>query len=136
VSALFWFIGLLPDLATLREPRQESDRKNYLRIPGDGLARLGGALVPARNGFICFSLGWLRPLVLSVHTIVSFDFAYGIIPGWHATIFPPYFRGRCHLCGIRNGVDSFDSRAQSIHLEDFITMRHLDNMGKVLLAPD
>jgi Ni/Fe-hydrogenase subunit HybB-like protein len=74
------------------------------------------------------------PLVLSVHTIVSFDFAFGIVPGWHATIFPPYFVAGAIYAGFAMVLTLSIPVRKVFGLEDFITMKHLDNMGKVLLA--
>jgi molybdopterin-containing oxidoreductase family membrane subunit len=78
--------------------------------------------------------GLATPLVLSVHTIVSFDFAFGIVPGWHATIFPPYFVAGAIYAGFAMVLTLAIPIRRVFHLEDFITIRHLDNMGKVLLA--
>jgi len=78
--------------------------------------------------------GLATPLVLSVHTIVSFDFAFAIVPGWHATIFPPYFVAGAIYAGFAMVLTLSIPIRKLFHLEDFITMRHLDNMGKVLLA--
>jgi molybdopterin-containing oxidoreductase family membrane subunit len=78
--------------------------------------------------------GLATPLVLSVHTIVSFDFAYGIAPGWHATIFPPYFVAGAIYAGFAMVLTLSIPVRKLFGLEDFITLRHLDNMGKVMLA--
>jgi molybdopterin-containing oxidoreductase family membrane subunit len=78
--------------------------------------------------------GLATPLVLSVHTIVSFDFAYGIVPGWHATIFPPYFVAGAIYAGFAMVLTLTIPVRKLFGLEDLITMKHLDNMGKVLLA--
>jgi molybdopterin-containing oxidoreductase family membrane subunit len=78
--------------------------------------------------------GLATPLVLSVHTIVSFDFAFAIVPGWHATIFPPYFVAGAIYAGFAMVLTLSIPVRKLFGLEDFITMRHLDNMGKVLLA--
>ena len=78
--------------------------------------------------------GLATPLVVSVHTVVSFDFTVAIIPGWHSTIFPPYFVAGAIYSGFRHGADAGHSAAQVLRLEDFVTMRHLDNMAKILLA--
>jgi Ni/Fe-hydrogenase subunit HybB-like protein len=78
--------------------------------------------------------GLATPLVLSVHTIVSFDFAFGVIPGWHATIFPPYFVAGAIYAGFAMVLTLSIPIRKLFGLEDFITMRHLDNMGKILLA--
>jgi molybdopterin-containing oxidoreductase family membrane subunit len=78
--------------------------------------------------------GLATPLVLSVHTIVSFDFAYGIVPGWHATIFPPYFVAGAIYAGFAMVLTLTIPVRKLFGLEGLITMKHLDNMGKVLLA--
>jgi molybdopterin-containing oxidoreductase family membrane subunit len=78
--------------------------------------------------------GLATPLVLSVHTIVSFDFAYGIVPGWHATIFPPYFVAGAIYAGFAMVLTLSIPVRKLFGLEDFITMRHIDNMAKVMLA--
>ena len=78
--------------------------------------------------------GLATPLVVSVHTIVSFDFAFGIVPGWHSTIFPPYFVAGAIFQGFAMVLTLAIPVRKLFHLEDFITMRHLDNMGKVMLA--
>jgi Ni/Fe-hydrogenase subunit HybB-like protein len=78
--------------------------------------------------------GLAAPLVLSVHTIVSFDFAFAIVPGWHATIFPPYFVAGAIYAGFAMVLTLSIPVRKLFGLEDFITMRHLDNMGKVMLA--
>jgi Ni/Fe-hydrogenase subunit HybB-like protein len=78
--------------------------------------------------------GLATPLVVSVHTIVSFDFAYGLVPGWHSTIFPPYFVAGAVYQGFAMVLTLSIPVRKLFHLEDFITARHLDNMGKVMLA--
>ena len=91
VSLLFWYVGLIPDLATLRDRREEHPHHDGSTAcwRSAGAARRGTG--SATSTSTCCSPGLSTPLVLSVHTVVSFDFAIGIIPGWHATIFPPYF---------------------------------------------
>src|SRR5207245_1937447 len=78
--------------------------------------------------------GLATPLVISVHTVVSFDFAVGIVPGWHATIFPPYFVAGAIYAGFAMVLTLAIPLRKLYGLEDFITMRHLENMGKVMLA--
>ena len=100
VSAMFWFVGLIPDLATLRD---RSDNMWAKRVYGFlAMGWRGSAIHWYRYETIYLLLaGLATPLVLSVHTVVSFDFAVGIVSGWHATIFPPYFVageiGRAHV---------------------------------------
>jgi Ni/Fe-hydrogenase subunit HybB-like protein len=133
VSALFWFIGLLPDLATLRDRAKNRPAKIIYGFLAMGWR--GSAVHWYRHETASLLLaGLATPLVLSVHTIVSFDFAYGIVPGWHATIFPPYFVAGAIYAGFAMVLTLSIPVRKVFGLEDFITMRHLDNMGKVLLA--
>ena len=133
VSLLFWYVGLVPDLATLR------DRAKSLPI-----RRLFGALSLGWRGAArhweryeeayLLLAGLSTPLVLSVHTVVSFDFTIGIIPGWHSTIFPPYFVAGAIYAGFAMVLTLAIPLRVLYHLEDFLTMRHLENMGKVMLV--
>jgi molybdopterin-containing oxidoreductase family membrane subunit len=133
ISALFWYTGLIPDLATLRDrARSKFGRVVY------GMAALGwrgSARHWARYEATYLLLAGLStPLVLSVHTIVSFDFAVGIIPGWHATIFPPYFVAGAIYAGFAMVLTLVIPLRKFYGLEDFITDRHLRNSAKVMLA--
>src|SRR5712692_6724865 len=133
VSALFWFIGLLPDLATLRDRSKNRAAKIIYGFLAMGWR--GSAVHWHRHETASLLLaGLATPLVLSVHTIVSFDFAFAIVPGWHATIFPPYFVAGAIYAGFAMVLTLSIPVRKVFGLEDFITMRHLDNMGKVLLA--
>jgi len=133
VSLLFWFIGLIPDLATLRDRATKRPAKLIYGLLAMGWR--GSAVHWYRHETASLLLaGLATPLVLSVHTIVSFDFAYGIIPGWHATIFPPYFVAGAIYAGFAMVLTLSIPVRKLFGLEDFITMRHLDNMGKVMLA--
>src|SRR5712692_7451262 len=133
VSFLFWFIGLLPDLATLRDRARNRAAKVLYGFLAMGWR--GSAIHWARHETASLLLaGLATPLVLSVHTIVSLDFAYAIIPGWHATIFPPYFVAGAIYAGFAMVLTLSIPVRKLFGLEDFITMRHLENMGKVMLA--
>jgi len=133
VSLLFWFIGLIPDLATLRDRARNRPAKLIYGLLAMGWR--GSAVHWYRHEMASLLLaGLATPLVLSVHTIVSFDFAYGIVPGWHATIFPPYFVAGAIYAGFAMVLTLSIPVRKLFGLEDFITMRHLDNMGKVMLA--
>src|SRR6202049_3705098 len=133
VSLLFWFIGLIPDLATLRDRAKNRAAKLIYGLLAMGWR--GSAVHWERHETASLLLaGLATPLVLSVHTIVSFDFAYAIVPGWHATIFPPYFVAGAIYAGFAMVLTLSIPVRKIFGLEDFITMRHLDNMGKVLLA--
>src|ERR1700691_4485824 len=133
VSLLFWFIGLIPDLATLRDRARNRPAKMIYGLLAMGWR--GSAVHWERHETASLLLaGLATPLVLSVHTIVSFDFAIGIIPGWHATIFPPYFVAGAIYAGFAMVLTLAIPVRKLFGLEGFITMKHLDNMGKVLLA--
>src|SRR3989442_949332 len=133
VSALFWFVGLIPDLATLRDrTTSKAWRVVYgiLAMGWRGSARHW-------NTFETASLllaGLATPLVVSVHTVVSFDFAVGQVPGWHATIFSPYFVAGAIYAGFAMVLTIAIPLRKAYGLEDFITMRHLENMARVMLA--
>src|SRR5881409_3926443 len=133
VSLLFWFVGLIPDLATLRD-RSPSPvgRMVYgmLAMGWRGSARHWERYETAS----LLLAGLATPLVVSVHTIVSFDFAVGIVPGWHATIFPPYFVAGAIYAGFAMVLTLSIPLRKFYGLEDFITMRHMHNMAKVMLA--
>jgi len=155
VSLLFWYMGMIPDMATLRD---RADRR--LRIATDGGPILMPFL-PLRTdkirafvyGFL--ALGWRfssrhwhryeaaylilagisTPLVLSVHSIVSFDFATSILPGWHTTIFPPYFVAGAIFGGFAMVLLLLiPARELYANMKDFITLRHLENMAKIILV--
>jgi molybdopterin-containing oxidoreductase family membrane subunit len=133
VSAMFWFVGLIPDFATLRD-RARSKPFQLLY----GLLAMGwrGSARHWHRYEMAYLLlaGLATPLVLSVHTIVSFDFAIGIVPGWHATIFPPYFVAGAIYAGFAMVLFLTIPLRKLYGLESFITMRHMHNMAKVMLA--
>src|SRR5580692_5913003 len=133
VSLMFWFVGLIPDFATLRD-------RSVDRLPRFiyGLLSMGwrnSAMHWHRYETASLLLaGLATPLVVSVHTIVSFDFAVSIVPGWHTTIFPPYFVAGAIYSGFAMVMTLAIPLRYIYGLEDFITMRHLQNMAKVMLA--
>ena len=133
VSAIFWFVGLIPDLATLRDRA-----KGLLPRVVYGMLALGwrgSAKHWARYETAYLLLaGLATPLVVSVHSVVSLDFAVGIIPGWHTTVFPPYFVAGAIFSGFAMVLSLAIPIRKFYGLEDFITLRHLDNMAKVMLA--
>ncbi|MCG3163090.1 MAG: hypothetical protein JMDDDDMK_04468 [Acidobacteria bacterium] len=133
VSLLFWFVGLIPDLATLRDRA----RSLWGKVIYGALAM--GWRGSARHWHryeIAYLLlaGLATPLVVSVHTVVSFDFTIAILPGWHSTIFPPYFVAGAIFSGFAMVLTLAIPLRKFYGLEDFITTRHLDNMAKVMLA--
>ncbi len=133
VSLLFWYIGLIPDMATLRDratrtlPRVvygllsmgwRGDARHWIRFE--------------RTYFLLAALA--TPLVVSVHSVVSMDFAVGIVPGWHSTIFPPYFVAGALFSGFAMVLTIAIPLRSFYGLKDFVTERHLDNMAKLMLA--
>jgi Ni/Fe-hydrogenase subunit HybB-like protein len=133
VSLLFWFIGLIPDLATLRDRTQNP----WARIVY-GILAMGwrGSAVHWHRYETAYLLlaGLATPLVVSVHTVVSFDFAVGIVPGWHSTIFPPYFVAGAIFSGFAMVLTLAIPIRAIYGLQGFITETHLKNMAKILLA--
>jgi molybdopterin-containing oxidoreductase family membrane subunit len=133
VSLLFWYVGLIPDLATLRDRS-----KNRVARVVYGIGALGwrGAARHWERYETAYLLlaGLATPLVVSVHTVVSLDFAVSVVPGWHVTVFPPYFVAGAVFAGFAMVLTLGIPLRAIYRLEDFITMRHLQNMAKVLLA--
>ncbi len=132
VSLVFWYTGLLPDLATIRDRATGVRRKVYkwMSFGWDGSAK-------AWSRFELVSLilaGISTPLVLSVHTIVSFDFATSVIPGWHTTIFPPYFVAGAVFSGFAMVLTLLIVLRKAMRLENYITMNHIDVMGKIIMV--
>jgi Ni/Fe-hydrogenase subunit HybB-like protein len=133
VSAMFWFVGLVPDLATMRDRAKNKAAK---LLYGMGALGWRGSARHWHNYETAYLLlaGLSTPLVLSVHTVVSFDFSIGIVPGWHATIFPPYFVAGAIYAGFAMVLLLAIPLRVGFGWKDFITIRHLENMGKVMLA--
>jgi molybdopterin-containing oxidoreductase family membrane subunit len=133
ISFLFWFAGLIPDFATLRD---RSEKRWVQMIYGMlSFGWRGSARHWHRYETMYLLLaGLATPLVLSVHTVVSFDFAIGIVPGWHTTIFPPYFVAGAIYSGFAMVLMLAIPIRKIYGLEDFITERHLQNSAKVMLA--
>jgi len=133
VSLLFWYVGLLPDLATLRDRS-----RNRLRRAVYGVLAMGwrGSARHWRRYQTAYLLlaALATPLVVSVHSIVSLDFAVSVLPGWHTTIFPPYFVAGAIYSGFAMVMTLAIPIRAVYGLEDFITLRHLQNMAKILLT--
>jgi Ni/Fe-hydrogenase subunit HybB-like protein len=133
VSILFWFVGLLPDLATLRDRAQNIWVKRLYGIASLGWR--GSAKHWQRHEIVSLILSGLStPLVLSVHSIISFDFAVAQLPGWHVTVFPPYFVAGAVYCGFAMVILLLIPIRRWYKLQNLITMKHFDVMGKVMLA--
>jgi Ni/Fe-hydrogenase subunit HybB-like protein len=133
VSLLFWFVGLIPDLATLRDRAKNRAAQVIYGIFAMGWR--GSAVHWHRYETASLLLaGLATPLVVSVHTVVSFDFSIAQLAGWHTTIFPPYFVAGAIYSGFAMVMTLAIPIRKFYHLEDFITMRHLGNMAKVMLA--
>jgi Ni/Fe-hydrogenase subunit HybB-like protein len=133
VSLLFWFVGLLPDLAALRDASKSKAKRIVYGIFSFGWR---GSARHWRHYRIAYLLlaGLATPLVISVHTVVSFDFAVSQLPGWHTTIFPPYFVAGAIFSGFAMVLTLVIPARKAFHFEHVITERHLENMAKVLLA--
>src|SRR5438874_2793520 len=133
VSVVFWFIGLIPDLATLRDRATHPVMKVIYGILAMGWR--GSALHWRRYSMVYLLLaGLATPLVLSVHSIVSFDFSIAIVPGWHSTIFPPYFVAGALFQGFALVLLLAIPLRATANLRDLITMRHLENCAKMMLV--
>ena len=133
VSAMFWFVGLIPDFATLRDRAKSKPFQMLYGLLAMGWRGSARHWHRYETAYLLLA-GLATPLVLSVHTIVSFDFAVGIIPGWHATIFPPYFVAGAIYAGFAMVLLLTIPLRKFYGLEGFITMRHMHNMAKVMLA--
>lgn len=133
VSLMFWFIGLVPDLAAMRD-RTDNRWLRYFY----GLLALGwrGAADHWQRYDTAYLLlaALATPLVVSVHSVVSLDFAVGVVPGWHSTVFPPYFVAGAIFSGFAMVLTLLIPLRKIYRLEEMITLRHLDNMAKVMLA--
>ncbi|MGI8605251.1 MAG: NrfD/PsrC family molybdoenzyme membrane anchor subunit [Verrucomicrobiales bacterium] len=132
VSVIFWYLGLVPDLATIRDRCKPGLRKALY-----GLFALGwrGGNRHWNHYEMAYLLlaGLSTPLVLSVHTVVSFDFATSIVPGWHATIFPPYFVAGAIFGGFAMVLTLMLPVREIYGLQDLLTWKHVDNMAKIIL---
>jgi Ni/Fe-hydrogenase subunit HybB-like protein len=133
VSLLFWYVGLLPDLATLRDRAKEKWQQYIFGMLSMGWRGSAHHWHRYQSAYLLLA-GLATPLVLSVHTVVSFDFSIAIVPGWHTTIFPPYFVAGAIYSGFAMVLTLCIPLRKAYKLEGFITMRHLDTMAKVMLA--
>src|SRR5882757_2058277 len=132
ISLVFWYLGMVPDLATLRDRATGGGKKwiyGLLSLGWDGSQRTW-----SRYETACLLLaGLATPLVISVHSIVSMDFATSILPGWHATIFPPYFVAGAVYSGFGMVMLLLIITRRVMNLQRYITLHHLDRMAKITL---
>src|SRR5215208_4813242 len=133
VSLLFWFVGLIPDLATLRDRSQSPTGRVIYGMLAMGWRGSAHHWHRYETAYLLLA-GLATPLVVSVHTIVSFDFAVSVVPGWHATVFPPYFVAGAIYSGFAMVLTLAIPIRKIYGLQDFITERHLNNMAKILLV--
>jgi Ni/Fe-hydrogenase subunit HybB-like protein len=132
VSLVFWYTGLIPDFAMLRDRTTSKVKKLIYRIFSLGWRHSNRQWQHYEKAYMILA-GLCTPLVLSVHTVVSFDFAVAVLPGWHSTIFPPYFVAGAIFSGFAMVVTVLVFVRKVFDLEDIITINHLDNMNKVIL---
>ena len=133
VSLLFWYTGLLPDFATVRDRAKTKFRKMFYGLASFGWT--GSTKHWQRQESLALVLaGLATPLVLSVHTIVSFDFATSVVPGWHTTIFPPYFVAGAVFSGFAMVQSLLIITRKVLHLQDYITIGHIEAMNKVIVV--
>jgi len=133
VSLLFWFVGLVPDLATMRDRAKTKIKQFFYGLFALGWTGSNRNWSNYEKAYLILA-GLSTPLVLSVHSIVSLDFAVSQLPGWHTTIFPPYFVAGAIFSGFGMVLTLLIPLRSMCHLEDIITMRHIDVMCKVTLA--
>jgi molybdopterin-containing oxidoreductase family membrane subunit len=133
VSLLFWYVGLIPDLAVMRERAATRIHRLVYSILSWGWTGLNRHWRHYERAYLILA-GLSTPLVVSVHTIVSFDFATSVIPGWHTTILPPYFVAGAVFSGFAMVLTVLIVLRQAFHLEHIISIDHLDHMNKVVLA--
>ena len=133
VSLLFWYIGMIPDLGTLRDRARHPLVKKFFGLFALGWRGAASHWSRYEKAYLILA-GLSTPLVLSVHSIVSFDFAISIVPGWHTTVFPPYFVAGAIYAGFAMVLTLTIPVRKIFGLEGLITPRHLENMAKVTLA--
>jgi molybdopterin-containing oxidoreductase family membrane subunit len=133
ISVVFWYVGMIPDFGTLRDRASLPLAKYFYGMLSLGWRGSTRHWVRYETSSLLLA-GLSTPLVLSVHTVISFDFAVAAMAGWHTTIFPPYFVAGAIYSGFAMVITLAVPIRKFYHLEDFITLRHLDNMAKVMLA--
>ncbi|VAX40997.1 Molybdopterin oxidoreductase [hydrothermal vent metagenome] len=133
ISAIFWYVGLIPDLATMRDRSKPGLKKkltSFFCLGWNGSSRTWHRY----ETVYLLLAGLATPLVFSVHTIVSMDFATAVIPGWHTTIFPPYFVAGAIFSGLAMVLTLMLIARKVVHLEDYLTVNHIEKMCKLMLS--
>ena len=133
VSFIFWFTGLIPDFATMRDKAGNPVAQKIFAMLAMGWRNSARHWARYQKAYLLLA-GLSTPLVVSVHSVVSFDFAVAILPGWHTTIFPPYFVAGAIFSGFGMVLTLVLPLRKLFHLEDVITVRHVELMCKVTLA--
>jgi Ni/Fe-hydrogenase subunit HybB-like protein len=133
VSLVFWYLGLIPDLATLRDRARPMWMRRTFGVFALGWRNSVKHWKRYETAYLLLA-GLATPLVVSVHSVVSFDFAVSLVPGWHSTIFPPYFVAGAIFSGFAMVLTLLIPVRKFYHLENLITDNHLDNSAKVMLA--
>ncbi|MGZ3708325.1 MAG: NrfD/PsrC family molybdoenzyme membrane anchor subunit [Bdellovibrionota bacterium] len=133
ISLVFWFVGLIPDLASIRDRAKHPIRKFAYTILSLGWRGSNKNWAHYEMAYMILA-GLSTPLVLSVHTIVSFDFAVSLLPGWHTTIFPPYFVAGAIFSGFAMVVTLLVIAREMFSLQNYITITHLEKMNKIIMA--
>lgn len=133
ISLVFWYIGLIPDLASIRDRAKNKIRKVVYTLLSMGWR---GSNRNWSHYEVCYLIlaGLSTPLVLSVHSVVSFDFAVANLPGWHTTIFPPYFVAGAIFSGFAMVVTLLVITREVFNLKNYITLQHLEKMNKIIMA--
>jgi molybdopterin-containing oxidoreductase family membrane subunit len=133
ISLVFWYIGLIPDLATFRDRAKHRVTQMVYGLMAMGWRGSAWHWHRYEEAYLILA-GLATPLVISVHTVVSFDFTVAIVPGWHSTIFPPYFVAGAIYSGFAMVLTLAIPLREVYGLQELITMRHLENMAKLMLA--
>ena len=133
ISVVFWYVGMIPDFGTFRDRAKSKIAQYFYGIISLGWRGSVRHWMRYETASLLLA-GLATPLVLSVHTVISFDFAVAVLPGWHTTIFPPYFVAGAIYSGFAMVLTLAIPLRKFYRLEALVTERHIDNMGKVMLA--
>ncbi len=133
LSLTYWYLGMVPDLGTLRDRAKKTFQQKLYGFMSLGWRGSSKHWARYETAYLLLA-GLCTPLVLSVHSVVSLDFSVGIVPGWHSTIFPPYFVAGAIFSGFALVLTLIIPARRLFGIKELITQRHIDNMGKVMLA--